>query len=117
MILPHSAFKIDSLLAGMDVQLADLFEDIVYQSAADSLSDSRLFVIDTSGRALAHPLLQAPSAASSGGKWQLPPINQLETGGFGAALHHMISLPSGSYTTSRNVTYTWQHVRYGTQTF
>jgi hypothetical protein len=102
-----------SFLTGMDIQLADLFEDILYQSteAIGGISDSRLFVIDTRGRTLAHPLLQ-PSAASSGKKLQLPPIGQLEAvAGFGTALHHMTSLPSGNYTTAGNVTYTWQLVR------
>jgi hypothetical protein len=97
------------LLSGIDVQLDDLLEEILHGGDAASLNEDaarRLLVLDTGGRALAHPLL--PPAAAH----RRPSLASLETGpGFQAALHHMTSLPSGTFTSRANITYTWQHVR------
>jgi hypothetical protein len=96
------------LLSGIDVQLDDLLEEILHGDAASLNGDAarRLLVLDTSGRTLAHPLLR-PAAAH-----RRPFLASLETGpGFQAALHHMTSLPSGTFTSRANITYTWQHVR------
>jgi len=96
------------LLSGIDVQLDDLLEEILHGDAASLNEDAagRLLVLDTSGRTLAHPLL--PPAAAH----RRPSLASLETGpGFQAALHHMTSLPSGTFTSRANITYTWQHVR------
>ncbi len=95
-------------LSGLDVQLADLVEEVLYHHNQGDVASSRLLLIDNSGRTLAHPLLPPLSA------FRLPHLASLEVGlvGFDSALHRMTSLPSGSYTTRGNITYTWQHVRW-----
>ena len=93
-------------VVGVDIHLADITEDITHWPPSEG---SYVFLLDrSSGATIAHPAVGPPEKQKAP---STPHIAMLEiVPGFDDALHRITSFPTGNYTVSGNVTYTWVQV-------
>jgi len=106
--MSQAALMMDKVVAvaGLDIALEDLTEDISWRSREEG---SRIFLISSTGLTIAHPGLATMD----------PIVNHIEITlletelGHDSALQKILGVPSGSLVV-QNTTYTWHQVEYST---